>query len=417
MLDVCLKKDGFKGDVQEGFNLFCLLCKLADDFPPARPHLTEFSSPEHRIAFQFFSSHTARIEVVAEGLLQRVYFPMQPLCRYVSEESKDMVMLAVNRTSPATKVTDLLQKSTDLVSEMDHNYWLFSKRFRVNSDGLRFLRQLELIFVIAINGLILFSYNYTAEEENEHPHWSRTPFQVLGVIVVVTATLAMLLWLLLKAKLVILQRRRELGLVSTGLFQSAKLVAHDHTFMYFSIYLGVALLSQWYEFFFSLLLLDLIYLFPTLHSVARSLTLNSKQILWTLALLAVWNYFYGYWGFHQDPTMFYDSTIGTFGESLCQSLWECVLTTWNSVRTNTGTETYRRYRRYPHQGEMGREGTLVRKVLLRVHLLLVCHSHHAQYFPGHYCKHFCAVERPKEGHNGGHEGSLLCVRAEQGSAG
>jgi len=326
-----LKKDSFNGDVQEGFNLFCLLSKLADDFPPARPHLTHFSSPDHRTAFQFFSSHTARIEVVAEGLLQRVYFPVQPLCHYVSEESKDALMLAANRTSPATKVTDLLQMATDLVAEMDHNYWLFSKQMRINSDGLRFLRLLELVFVLAINGLILFSYNYNAVDENEHPEWSHKPFQALGVLVVVTAMLALVLWLLLKAKLVVLRGRRELGVASTSWLQSMKLVAHDPTFIYFSVYLGVALFSQWFEFFFSLLLLDLIYLFPTLHSIARALTLNSKQILWTLALLAVWNYFYGFWGFHQKPTMFYDGMIGTFGESLCQSLWECVLTTWNSV--------------------------------------------------------------------------------------
>lgn len=345
-----LKKDSFKGDVQEGFNLFCLLSKLADDFPPARPHLTHFSSPDHRSAFQFFSSHTARIEVVAEGLLQRVYFPVQPLCHYVSEESKYALMLNVNRTSPATKVTDLLQMATDLVTEMDHNYWLFSKRMRINSDGLRFLRLLELVLVLSINGLILFSYNYTAEIENEHPNWSRNPFRVLGVLVVVTAVLALVLWLLLKAKLVVLQRRRELGVASTGWLQSAKFVARDHTFIYFSIYLGVALFSQWFEFFFSLLLLDLVYLFSTLHSIARALTLNSKQILWTLALLAVWNYCYGFWGFHQKPAMFYDSTIGTFGESLCQSLWECVLTTWNNVRTSIGIETHWRNRRHTHQG-------------------------------------------------------------------
>ena len=330
-LDWKLKKDSFKGDVCEGFNLYCLLSKLADDFPPARSQVMNFSSSEQRTAFQFFASHTARIEVVAEGQLQRVYFPIQPLCQYVSENSKDAVMLAVNRTSPATKVTDLLQMSTDLIAEMDHNYWLVSKKISINSDGLRFLRLLELVVVLMINGFMLFGYNYTVEVEHLRPDWSNSATKVLGIVIIVTATLSLLLWLLLRARLVLQHGRRELKLKTTGVLTSAKLVAKNQTFIYLSVYLGMVLLSQWYEIFFAVLLLDVVFLFPTLNNVARALTLNAKQLLWTFALLMVWNYFYGFWGFHQNPAMYYDSSIGTFGESLCQSLWECVLTHFNNV--------------------------------------------------------------------------------------
>jgi len=364
-----LKKDSFQGCLAEGFELFALLSKLKD----LLSGLQTFGSKEEEMAFEFFASHTARIEVVTEELLQRTYFPIHPLCRHITERSKDEITLVVNRDSPGSKVTDLLNLAEALIAEMDHSYWLASKRFTINSDDLHFLRQIELALVFAINGLLLFHYRYTVEEDQQMDSWCEWTVRGLGIAVLVTATLVLVLWFILRAKLVALQgwnkrsapyRAEEIkapastlsrgktatllltygpnhpsfqhgfGHTSTSLLYqalSAWLVLTSSSFLYFAVYLAVAALGQYHDFFYCLLLLDMVYMFEILHTIYSAIMVNANQLLWALALLAVWNYFYGLWGFYIDPTMYYDSTIGTFGESLCQSLWECTLTTWNNV--------------------------------------------------------------------------------------
>lgn len=368
-----LKKDSFQGCLAEGFELFALLSKL-DDLD-LLSGLQDFGSGEEKVAFQFFASHTARIEVVTEGLLQRTYFPLHPLCRYITERSKDEITLLVNRDSPGSKVTDLLNLAEALIAEMDHNYWLASKRFTINSDDLHFLRQIELALVFAINGLLLFHYRYTVEEDQQMDNWCKWTVRGFGIAVLVFATLVLVLWFILRAKLVVLQGwnkrsapsrtgdivvpasalsrgkaaqllltygpnhpsfQQGFGHTSTALLYRALslwFVFTNSSFLYFAIFLAVAALGQWHDFFYCLLLLDMVYMFEILHTIYSAIMLNANQLLWALALLAVWNYFYGLWGFYIDPAMYYDATIGTFGESLCQSLWECTLTTWNNVNS------------------------------------------------------------------------------------
>jgi hypothetical protein len=368
-----VKKESFQDCLMEGFELFALLSKLEDLKLLSGRHV--FQSNEEEIAFEFFSSQTASIEVVVEGLLQRTYFPLNPLCRHITEQSKDNVCLAVNRDSPSTKVTDLLSLAEALIAEMDHNYWLASKRFTINTDGLRFLRQIELALVFAVNGLLLFHYRYTAAEDQQLDSWCEWTVRGFGIAILVTATLVLFLWFILRAKLVVLQSwnkrsallrleepviaartlsrgkaarllltygpnhpsfQQGFGHTSTSLLYRALstwMVFTSPSFVYFALFLAVAALGQWYDFFYCLLLLDMVYMFETLHTIYSAVLLNANQLLWALALLAVWNYFYGLWGFYIDPAMYYDGTIGTFGESLCQSLWECTLATWNLVTT------------------------------------------------------------------------------------
>ena len=371
-----LKRDSFQGVLQEGFELFALLSKLED--LELLPNLRSFQSPEEEIAFQFFANHTARIEVVIDGLLQRTYFPVHPLCQHITEQSKDNLMLIVDRDSPTSKVTDLMRLAEALITEMDHSYWLANKWFVINADGLHFIRQVELVLIFAINGLMLFKYMYAVEDAQQLDSWCDWTVRGLGIALLVLAVWVLLLWLVLRAKLVIHQgwnnrsapfraelvledtkdisRSKETELLltygpchpafrkgfsskSTALLyrlMSAKMVVSSAGFLYFAVYLAVTGLGQYHDFFYCLLLLDVVYMFETLHTLYSAITLNANQILWTLALLAVFNYFYGLWGYYIDPGMYYDSSIGSFGETLCQSLWECTLTTWNLGLRLTG---------------------------------------------------------------------------------
>lgn len=88
-----LTTENLEEGISEGFNLFILISKLADDYPPAQYHLKEktFYHDEFK-AFNFFKLHTGRIEVMVGNVLTRTYFPIQPSCKYISNAKKDSLM-------------------------------------------------------------------------------------------------------------------------------------------------------------------------------------------------------------------------------------------------------------------------------------------------------------------------------------
>jgi hypothetical protein len=66
--------------------------------------------------------NTGYIEILVEGSeLQRVYFPIKPVCRFLSKTSRQALMLSVDRQSPQQKIIGLLKAVPDLVDEMEHS--------------------------------------------------------------------------------------------------------------------------------------------------------------------------------------------------------------------------------------------------------------------------------------------------------
>ena len=59
-------------------------------------------------ALEFFKCHTASIEIVFKNDLVHVFFPIQPVCRLLSMNSRDNLMLNVNRDSPNDKISGLV---------------------------------------------------------------------------------------------------------------------------------------------------------------------------------------------------------------------------------------------------------------------------------------------------------------------
>jgi len=82
-----------------------LFHNLAENLEAAKSHLDrkKFSNDEWK-AYDFIRSHTGRIEIAVNSNLQRVYFPIIPVCHYISKESRKTLMTSVNRESQASKV-------------------------------------------------------------------------------------------------------------------------------------------------------------------------------------------------------------------------------------------------------------------------------------------------------------------------
>ena len=103
-LDNGLKSDSFDTCIAEAFEIYILIEKLSA-CPAAAHHKlkTSFTIDQYKV-FDFLKTHTGRIEVARDGNLQRVYFPIKPTCKQLTEASKDLVMADVKRDSQQLKV-------------------------------------------------------------------------------------------------------------------------------------------------------------------------------------------------------------------------------------------------------------------------------------------------------------------------
>jgi hypothetical protein len=374
-----IKKDSFEGPVEEGFNLSILLNKLTDEYPPARVHVKESSlSPQQLLAYSFFRMHTGRIEVLMDGVLQRSYFPIQPICKHISENSKQELMMTVDRQSPTNKIIDMVTQANDLIEEMKHNDQLKNKRIAVTPEKVGFVRDLSMLLVLLINYLLLFHYDHKdgSESKIRMPEFVITTNRICGYGVILLNVMVVVGWYIIRAQLVVKKGWRILVdknakslvmsdddeeraltvnrasqiLLTKGpdapefnageerdfkftsvkvLYWSirASLLLGNSTFRYYCFYLFLALFGLMYQISYSLMLLDVVYRFPTLRNVLASVMTNSKQLLMTAMLGLIIIYIYAFWGFNIDTGMYFDESIGDHGESQCQSLWHCFLTT------------------------------------------------------------------------------------------
>lgn len=95
-----IKKDSFDDDaIMEGFDLYALIKNLADVVPSVGEIVDKYKEEPY---FLFFQENTGFIEIyheVSTNLL-RVYFPIKPVCRYLSKQTRTLLMREVDRSSP-----------------------------------------------------------------------------------------------------------------------------------------------------------------------------------------------------------------------------------------------------------------------------------------------------------------------------
>ena len=95
-----IKKDSLDDDgIMEGFDLFALVKNLADVVPSVGEIVDQYKEEPY---FLFFQENTGFIEIyheVSTNLL-RVYFPIKPVTRYLSKQTRSLLMRSVDRSSP-----------------------------------------------------------------------------------------------------------------------------------------------------------------------------------------------------------------------------------------------------------------------------------------------------------------------------
>lgn len=390
-VEALLKSDSFDGYINEGFSLYILLEKLAEYNPAARSQLPSRNSSRMEYnAYTFFANHTGHIEVVQDRALQRVYFPINPACRLIPAARRNELLKKVSRDSPTSKAQGLLAVAAQLIDELE-----LVERSKLpltcTLELYKFLSSLCFALSLWINLIILFWLDFTEDSDSHMDETAGVAVRALGVTLLAVSLVTLMLWMCAEGMLVVGARWKarvqahsenspEPALVDSGYV--ASLSAHDtmeallargptaseftvegsRNLQHASTRCLYSLLSFWYlisapgfqllalqciltglglvdPFLFSLLLFSMVFRNQTLMGILLAVQRNARQLIMTLTLAIAAIFIYAFWGFSLAPWRFWQSGFGTagWGESLCQNLWQCWLTTLdNGLRLSGG---------------------------------------------------------------------------------
>ncbi|XP_038676821.1 inositol 1,4,5-trisphosphate receptor type 3 isoform X2 [Scyliorhinus canicula] len=273
----------------------------------------------------YYSNHTAQIEIIRNDRnMEQIVFPVPSICEYLTVDSKHRVLDTTEQDEQGSKVSDFFEKTNFLYNEMIWQkklrsmpllYW-FSRRMSIWGS-------ISFNLAVFINLVIAFFYPY-AELTSMGPldssflslfFWGVICFSVVSLLskryglrpliialiirsiyyIGIGHTLLTLGLLNLINKIVYL-----LSFVGNGgkFIIGYKAMIMDMAFLYHIGYIMTSVLGLFvHEFFYSILLFDLIYREETLFNVIKSVTRNGRSILLTAVLALILVYLFSIVGF------------------------------------------------------------------------------------------------------------------------
>lgn len=275
-------------------------------------------------ALHHYAAHTAQIEIVREDrTLEQIVFPIPEICEYLTPETKFKVYTTAERDDQGSKVADFFNRHDDLFNEMK-----WQKKLRATpmlfwvSKRMTLWGSISFNFAVLINILVAFFYPFNGDAAALHPKLSLIIWMALLVSSVLSFTKPSNLSIKVAVVAFVLRCIFALGLgpclLTLGLLNVLNkcvfivslmgnrgtftkpwsLVLRDREFLYHVFYVFICLggLST-HEFFYSLLLFDVVYREETLFNVIRSVTKNGRSILLTAVLAVILIYLFSIVGF------------------------------------------------------------------------------------------------------------------------
>eukprot|EP00004_Rigifila_ramosa_P001596 TRINITY_DN1154_c0_g1_i2.p1 TRINITY_DN1154_c0_g1~~TRINITY_DN1154_c0_g1_i2.p1 ORF type:complete len:2503 (+),score=673.94 TRINITY_DN1154_c0_g1_i2:327-7511(+) len=373
--------------MEEGNDLYALLVILGERDPDFK---VDQSSVEEVSAFNFFSKTMGKVEVLWEGMLEKVYFPVPPMCSDLSEKMKQDLLLSVNRTSPESKLTDFLDQVAELYQMLAHLAKI--KRIPLFRVLWPILPQLKVaLFVLAcILNIVLLGGLIRPDSENQtdsalgntdfasgnfppSPQLNTSTQALVRILNILQIILAAVLALMsastdgyrrmqthLRQQARKAQKLREAQMLSqpksvggsiahaAGAVESfaynsplAKLSSlyymftEPSTFWYSTFFLLAVLGSIW-PFMVSFQLLDFVNRSAALGNVVRSVTRPAKEILLTIILIIFIVYMFTTVAFFYFRNLFIGETFGGDDQYNCQTMLRCMGTAIQEGLLNGG---------------------------------------------------------------------------------
>ncbi|XP_066541868.1 inositol 1,4,5-trisphosphate receptor type 2 [Hoplias malabaricus] len=311
-----------------GHNIYILAHQLArhnkilqQNLKPATESDTDGDEP-----LKYYATHTAQIEIVRhDRSMEQIVFPVPSICAYLTEESKVRVFTTTERDDQGSKVNHFFQQFEDLYNEM---WW--QKKMRNNvalfwiSKHISLWGSISFNLAVLINLAVALFYPFgDDEDEGVLP-----PFLSVLLWIAVAVSTSMLFILPRRGGIlaflvtVILRSIYTIGLGPTLLLLGAanllnkfvflvsfvgnkgtftrgyKAVIMDVFFLLHVTYVIVCMLGLFvHEFFYSILLFDLVRREETLLNVMRSVTKNGRSIFLTAVLAIILVYLFSIVGF------------------------------------------------------------------------------------------------------------------------
>lgn len=310
-------------------------------------------------AYNFFQVNSGNVEVIfVDKKLFKVYFWLPPECHYLTKENKDKFHNSVERSSDKAKVQYLLHKSSDMIEEMQHEFRLnkfFSKYKMISFFTSRVTVWKEIAFTstLILNFFIISSFYEDSSgnrlkpvlfyEKYSNSDYSKTQaaLRIIGIIQCVCSIL-IVTFFIMKTGPILIQRGWRKQKISEGhsrfplnlvfklksMLLTLYFTLSNIDVLYHLLYMVFSILGISYTpLFFSLHLLDVLYRYPSLQNVIKSIVLPRKSLLLTFILILILIYLFSIWGF----LGFYN-----FYDGQCNNMIMCIKTTFDQGIKNGG---------------------------------------------------------------------------------
>ncbi|KAG8436073.1 hypothetical protein GDO86_007249 [Hymenochirus boettgeri] len=282
-------------------------------------------------ALEFYAKHTAQIEIVRlDRTMEQIVFPVPSICEFLTKESKLRVYYTTERDEQGSKIHDFFQRSEDLFNEMN-----WQKKLRAQhvlywcSRNMTFWSSISFNLAVLMNLLVAFFYPFigvsggTLDSRLSGLLWTAM-FVSLAIVIVlpkphgiralIASTILRLIFSIgLQPTLFLLGVFNVCNKIifltsfvgNRGTFtRGYGAMVLDVEFLYHLLYLLICAMGVFvHEFFYSLLLFDLVYREETLLNVIKSVTRNGRSIILTAVLALILVYLFsivGYLFFKDD---------------------------------------------------------------------------------------------------------------------
>uniref|UniRef100_A0A8C3EWT4 Inositol 1,4,5-trisphosphate receptor n=1 Tax=Corvus moneduloides TaxID=1196302 RepID=A0A8C3EWT4_CORMO len=326
-----------------GHNIYILAHQLARHNKELQNMLKPGGQIEGDEALEFYAKHTAQIEVPGAAVqivrsdrtMEQIVFPVPSICEFLTKESKLRIYYTTERDEQGSKINDFFLKSEDLFNEMNWQKKLRAQPFLYwCARNMSFWSSISFNLAVLMNLLVAFFYPFKGIRGGVSsgllgaPHLSGLLWTAMlislaivialpkphGIRALIASTILRLIFSIgLQPTLFLLGAfnvcNKIIFLMSfvgnCGTFtRGYKATIMDVEFLYHLLYLLICALGLFvHEFFYSLLLFDLVYREETLLNVIKSVTRNGRSIILTAVLALILVYLFsivGYLFFKDD---------------------------------------------------------------------------------------------------------------------
>lgn len=118
----------------DAFEIFILIKNLAAHSTELQSIIDDIQDPEYddpllTASINYFSASTKSIEILFKSHLITVYFPVQPITRYLSKNTRTRLMIEIPRESANEKIEGLVEEAEGVFDEMEHMAYLKNQPF------------------------------------------------------------------------------------------------------------------------------------------------------------------------------------------------------------------------------------------------------------------------------------------------